>query len=112
MHTFAAAAVEYVPAAHKLHASDPATALNAPGAHAEQAVPSGPSYPTLQTQSVMSLLAAGACVLLGQATHAADPVTLLNEPAAHAVQHSNLLATLRAAFSGQGSRKLMETSRR
>eukprot|EP00961_Rhodomonas_salina_P298138 3937827-Rhodomonas_salina.1 len=76
-----------------------------PRAHAEQAAPSDPSYPTLQMQSAMSLLPIKEFVFAGQlkhddpavrfryvlashAAHVPEPFTPLYIPRAHAEQAS------------------------
>ena len=43
---------EYLPPAHRVHATDPLPGLNVPAAHGWHAVPSGPEYPALQVQLV------------------------------------------------------------
>ena len=51
-----APACEYLAASHSVQATDPLVALYLPAAHARQAPPSGPVYPALHLQSVMSPL--------------------------------------------------------
>lgn len=47
---------EYLPREHALHADEPTTSLYVPASQAPHARPSGPVYPRLQVQLVMTLL--------------------------------------------------------
>jgi hypothetical protein len=80
--------VEYVPAAHALHAAAPVDALNHPATHGVHAPPLGPEEPALQMQLVkaeLPTLPSDVLEFAGQAMHCSDPVNSLYDPASHTV---------------------------
>lgn len=92
----AAAASEYLPALQSTHSADPDTALNFPGAHAEQesedpVKPASQSHPALPgaeselaSQSTQSKDAAAEYLPASQLSQASDPADPLYLPASHA----------------------------
>eukprot|EP00961_Rhodomonas_salina_P167012 2250532-Rhodomonas_salina.1 len=58
-HADPAVTFRYVPASQGSHGAEPLPGLYSPGEHSKHFVPSGPVYPMLQMQSVISSLPKG-----------------------------------------------------
>jgi len=89
--------VENLPCKHSEHALEPLTSLYVPATHATHANPSGPVYPMLHVQLVMSLLPLPEYVCAGQALHVASdvsPVSVLYLPCRHREQGAEPLSAL------------------
>jgi len=63
--------MEYFPKPHAVHVAEPVVSFHVPAAHAVQAAPSGPVYPTLQVQA--ATLGLGAMPPTAQATQDVAP---------------------------------------
>lgn len=78
----------YVPATHSVQGKEPELALNLPAVQLAHGPPLAPVKPSLQMQSVTTLLAEGETVLEGQLLHVVAPVPVKNFPATHSVHGS------------------------